>query len=385
MAGEAKGKGRLARRLMKWGAVAAGLLAVPAALYAWPAPTAEPADYAGQAAGPVDARTVYWVGHSLMAHRDPHVEGAENVIERVGRLAEARGLAYESYAQTHHGSPISLAWRGVAHSHPREEPELAARREELMENGARYDAMVITGWVPIEADRRWEHAAWYATRFACALLERNPDARIYLYSSWVNLQATEAEEGVGSPAAWDWPARVREERRGYEELADEVSAGVAMEPGVKGRFTRWLGGGGGCAMERPVFLVPVGAALGELHAALPREGWTVDGEPLTILDFFANPYVEWPEEWPTEGVDEATARARMETLPTRYPDAEVDDIHNSALGSWFAALVHFATLYRQSPVGLPGPPHAELSDAAREGMQELVWRVVREDPRAGVE
>ena len=78
-------------------------------------------------------------------------------------------------------------------------------------------------------------------------------------------------------------------------------------------------------------------------------------------------------------IDPATALA---ALSLRDPDQPHDDVHLSATGIYVAALVHFATLYRQSPVGLPAPP--DIGDAVGHTLQSIVWQTVLAEPRAGV-
>ena len=61
-------------------------------------------------------------------------------------------------------------------------------------------------------------------------------------------------------------------------------------------------------------------------------------------------------------------------------------------GNYFVALVHYATIFRRSPVGLTTAVPREYqgrydtapsAEAARV-MQEVAWQVVRTDPRSGV-
>jgi hypothetical protein len=68
-----------------------------------------------------------------------------------------------------------------------------------------------------------------------------------------------------------------------------------------------------------------------------------------------------------------------------------DDIHLTPLGNYFVALVHYATLYRRSPVGLTGEtvgrfaeqfPTVPPATAAR--LQEIAWQGVTSTPRSGV-
>ncbi|MCB9604101.1 MAG: hypothetical protein H6721_19220 [Sandaracinus sp.] len=364
----------MGRRLKRPLGALAALVTLLVASAAWPTPQAGPASYAGLDLGPVAERHVYWVGHSLMSSRDPAAPEGPNVIETVGALADAAGLAYSAFDHTLWGSSLSLAYRGRSHA-GREEPELAARRSALQ--SGHYDTLVLTDTVPIDAARRYEGSAYYAARFACEARARVPDARVYLYESWVGLQ------GVGEPVApnaWDWRSRLEDERRGYEALADEVSAGGLAEPGWLGRWTRWWD-----TTCRPgtVFLVPVGTAFRALSDDLEDPSWErPEGTRVRLHDFFANPYVDWPEEWPSEGLEPSAVRARVAELTLRHDDREVDDVHPSALGIYFVGLVHFATLFRRSPEGLPAPELLLDHEARR--LQHLVWDVVRNDPRAGV-
>lgn len=72
-------------------------------------------------------------------------------------------------------------------------------------------------------------------------------------------------------------------------------------------------------------------------------------------------------------------------------DLFVDPIHLNDIGNYFIALVQFATIYRQSPVGVTatttnpfgGEFEAPHPEAARI-MQEIAWDVVSSDPRAGI-
>lgn len=360
------------RSPLRWGALLIAL-GLPALAFAWPVPSTTGLfiDHRAFAAGPVDARRVYWVGHSLMNGRDPHVPGAQNLMEKVGALAEARGLAYRSFDHTLWGSPLSLLYRGAPHSFERSAPEMRERRRELA--NSRYDAMVLTEALPVRVTREHEHTAYYLARFACDFQQRNPEGRVYLFESWTSFQSANPADGLGSPAGWKWADRLREDRAVHEAIADRASAGAALEPGWAGRLTRWVREPT-CRPAKPIFLVPVGTVLARLAER---------SEGLSMADLFANPYVEWPAGWPRDDLEEEEARRVLATLPRRHPEADVDDVHASDLGVYVAALVHFAVLYRQSPEGLP--PLAEGLDARTAArLQRLVWDIVRNDPRTGV-
>lgn len=358
---------------------------VLATLAAWPLPEVPISPWdESSGAGPVDERAVYWVGHSLMSSRDPFAHGSRNVIESTGDIAESLGLRYRAFDHTLWGSPLSLAHRGRPHAYEREEPEHAGRRAELLDHADRYDTLVMVDTVPIGAARRYEHTEYYAARFRCDHLARRPDGRTYLYEGWVNYQGLADPSSLMGVASWRWPDRMRDEQRGYTAVAARVSEGTVAPPGLLGRLTRWLPSEKVCRGREPVFVVPVATAMLALHAELSRvdHPWRFRGRTLSSEDLFANPYTGWPADWPREGVDESEVRESLSHLTLRRPEEPADDIHPSALGTYLAALVHFATLYRRTPVG--APTIEGLADVDAERLQRLVWEVVTSDERTGV-
>lgn len=69
----------------------------------------------------------------------------------------------------------------------------------------------------------------------------------------------------------------------------------------------------------------------------------------------------------------------------------VDHIHLNPIGNYFVACVMYATIYRDSPVGvsaqLPNPggePYQAPAPETARAFQEIAWEVVSADPRAGV-
>lgn len=354
---------------------------------AWPMRAAPRAhvDWKAVAAGPAEELSVWWVGHSLMNARDPDRSDARNLLERVGDLARSRGLAYESFDHTAWGASLSMLWRGSPHAHGREIPELAAQLAALLERGARFDALVLTERIPLEATLRYEHSAWYAQLFAAALRERNPVARVYVYECWSNLQASEPGRFFPQPSAYDWLARLDSDRVLWEQLADQAASGAAPAPGLLGRLTRWLGADPSArAGSGPVFLIPVGSVLRTLASAPPAERIVFRGRALRPDDLVTNPRLDWPAEWPLrQPLAPEAERARLASLRLRHPERALDDIHPTDLCVYIASLTHFATLYRRSPEGLPCD--VEGLDAKHAlALQQQVWAIVRADPRAGV-
>ncbi|MBX3272391.1 MAG: hypothetical protein KF729_19180 [Sandaracinaceae bacterium] len=374
-----------ARRTRPVVAIALFMLSAAGAAAFFPLPTPEPwsVDWRAHAAGPVDSRHVYWVGHSLVNARDARVEPSFDLMQAVGRLAEAAGLAYASFDHTLFGAPLSLLVRGRPHSYERDAPEMPARLEGLRRGAARYDTLVLTEGLPVGRSLEREHGAYYAQELYCALVARRPDARVYVYESWGHLHASDPDGDYPSPSVYDWRARLRADRAHWERLADLAATGAVPPPGLLARPRARFAPAHGCTPPGPIFLVPVGAAFGALADRLAREPLSLGERTLAIADLFSNPYTSWPEGWPrATPLAPAAEAAALAGLTRRFPADELDDIHPSALGIYLAALVHYATLYRRSPEGLPAL--VPLPEATNRALQRLAWDVVRAEPRAGV-
>ena len=65
---------------------------------------------------------------------------------------------------------------------------------------------------------------------------------------------------------------------------------------------------------------------------------------------------------------------RRKAKPTRVNEA----------GSYLVGCTYFATLLRQSPVGLPTAPYGKIDPALAETIQKTVWQIVTAHPVAGV-
>ncbi|MCA9616736.1 MAG: hypothetical protein KC586_28450 [Myxococcales bacterium] len=361
------------------------MIALASAALLWPPPTPELrlTRWEDHRAEPTDSMRVLWVGHSLVNHRDPFTEGSEPLPDAVGQLTRAAGLRYEPLEHTLFGASLSLLWRGEPHSYGRQEAEVAREGQELLAR-AEVDALVLTEGLPVGRSLDSEHGAYYAQRFACSVLRRNPDARIYVYETWSHLHASDPDGDYPRPSAFDWQARITEDRAHWERLADLTATGAVPEPGIGARLRGLLGESHGCSPRQPVYLVPVGTVFAAIDELTRREELPFADRTLTTADLFANAYTRWPEGWPLEApLDEEAERRALEDLARRHPDAELDDIHPSALGIYVAALTHFATLYRRTPEGLPSLLD-DLPEETAARLQSLTWRVVRSEARAGV-
>jgi hypothetical protein len=326
--------------------------------------------------GPKASASVYWVGHSLVEGKAKSSWGEISLMTLVGRFAEQRGLAYRMADHTLWGSPMSALWRGSPHSYERDASAMVGKREDFERGADQYDTLVVTESLPVDWAVQNEYSSYYLRRFACTLIGANPAARVYLYQTWVNLQ--------DSKRTRDWRADMIAQRQVWEGLARDASRPHVAAPG--GWFAR-LGfdahSDGGCDKEIPVAIVPAGQALVALsdRLATPEPGDTFtwpDGRPLQLTDLFANPFVNWP----AAAAGSSGRPAASGDLKLRDPTQPHDDIHPSGLGIYFAALVHFATLYRQTPVGLAAPD--EFGENLARALQCVAWSTVVADAHSSV-
>jgi hypothetical protein len=339
--------------------------------------------------GPVESRSVFWAGHSLMESKAETPSGPIDLLNMVGRLAEAAGYRYALGDHTLWGSPLSALWRGMPHSFTRDAGAMIAKREAFEREPGRYDTLVMTEVIPLRPPFGAEFGPYYARRFYCAVKRANPKARVYIYQTWVNLHASDPNGKYGPPHRFDWRQSMAEQRKAWELFADLARLPEQRAPGG------WLARIGihpssdaGCAISDPIFMVPVGNAFvairNRIQAPAPGDDFfKPNGHRLSIGDLFSNAYVDWPSDWPiAAGASDAGQTERLAGLKLRDPSRPLDDIHPSAIGIYVAAVVHFATLYRRSPVGLPHP--AVVSEGLARTIQCIAWQTVVADERTGV-
>jgi hypothetical protein len=251
----------------------------------------------------------------------------------VEQLANAAGL-------TGHGHHSQLGWGASLRDHwdpaievagfdvENAHPRFRPAREAIA-SGA-YDAVILTEMVELRDAIRWHESPVYLHRWAQAARAARPDVRLYLYETWHNL---------AHPDGW----LNRLDRDATALWQDQVLALAWGDPDLG-----------------PVHVIPAGRVLAALTRALPAEG-------------------------PLPGLTTET------DLFARNPDGSLDTIHLNDQGHYLIALIHFATLYHRSPLGLPhalrradGSPATPPSDAAAALMQRIAWQVVRDLPVTGV-
>ena len=335
--------------------------------------------------GPVTAASVVWVGHSLIEAKVETPRGTVDLISMVGNFARHKGLAYNQLGHTLWGSPLSALWRGAPHSYPRDAQAMVERRKSLANKAQDFDTMVLTEVVPLTAKlMQLEFSSYYLRRFYCTLKQANPAARVYLYETWAHLQANGPKADAAELNGFDWFAQMKAQRSIWRRLVDEAQRPSVAQPGWLSRLGLSWHTDAGCTATDPIYVVPVGDAFVAIARRLqkpqPGDAFALpSGDMLAVTDFFANPYLNWPTPWPASDGNPAAVLAQLKLRDSAKPH---DDIHLSSVGIYVAALVHFATLYRTSPVGLPMPP--EIGDQVGQTLQRIIWKTVRDEPRSGV-
>lgn len=61
-----------------------------------------------------------------------------------------------------------------------------------------------------------------------------------------------------------------------------------------------------------------------------------------------------------------------------------DGIHLNEPGSYLVGCTFFATIFKQSPVGLSSEPYGKIAPELAKKIQEIAWRTVQQTPDAGV-
>ncbi len=199
-----------------------------------------------------------------------------------------------------------------------------------MKSGA-YDAIVLTEMVEIRDALAHFDSPKYLGLWANEALASRPDARVYLYETWHN---TDDPEG--------WLERLDADLGRYWDQGLLRPALASLPEGSR------------------IHLIPAGQALAAFVRAVEARG----------------------------GV--GNVRDRHDLFP-EGEDGKRDTIHMNDLGNYLVALVHYAVLYHESPVGLPfalnradGSPAVAPAPETAALMQEIAWQVARSTPLTGV-
>ncbi|MFK7837220.1 MAG: hypothetical protein AB8B60_13460 [Sulfitobacter sp.] len=168
-------------------------------------------------------------------------------------------------------------------------------RTVLPEGGVTH--LILTEAVPLANHVKWSETEVYAQAFAGLATAANPQVRLFVQETWHSLKSgTGAEVDYDEQAHIPWRDRLDQDLSVWEGIVAEIAAGTRSETAT-------------------VALIPAGQALARLH-------------------------------------DEIAAGqvAGVDTIAALFDD----DIHLNDMGHYFVAMVQYATLTGQSPLGLPG-------------------------------
>ncbi|MEP5729185.1 MAG: hypothetical protein ABJL67_07395 [Sulfitobacter sp.] len=202
--------------------------------------------------------------------------------------------------------------------------EGADARVVLPEGGVTH--LILTEAVPLENHLKWSETGVYVQAFAGLATAANPDVRIYVQETWHSLKS-----GTGQEVAYDekadipWRARLDQDLKAWEGIVADVAAGLRAD-------------------TAQVALIPAGQALARLYDEIVAENVPGLSDIATLFD---------------------------------------DDIHLSDTGHYFVAMVQYATLTGQDPLGLPRDFKDQYGkafdtpdeDLARE-LQRVAWEAV---------
>jgi hypothetical protein len=262
----------------------------------------------------------FYSGHSL----------TDGVPEAVAAVAAARGQTLEFEFQTApysllrsrtKGSVQSPTWDGYRTGQNRHGGGLDVAQELLtpsrLSPGQRYDALIVTERHDLPWVAATEGTATYLADFAKRLWAGNPAGDVFFYHTWLAID-------LADPRLWIQ----------YERRAQRLWECVAS------RANRELG-----EPTNRIRVIPGGAPLAELVERL------------------------WDGHVP--GITETHPSARVRLVFT-------DDVHLSALGTYYIGLVHYAVLFGQAPTGsrLAGVS-AETSEFLEQLAQESVASYAR--------
>ncbi|MCX7559228.1 hypothetical protein OS190_06570 [Sulfitobacter sp. F26204] len=199
-------------------------------------------------------------------------------------------------------------------------------RAVLPEGGVTH--LILTEAIPLENHTRWSETDVYAQAFAGLATSANPDVHIFVQETWHSLKSGSGEVvDFDDKADIPWRMRLDQDLPVWENIVAQVAAGNRSD-------------------RATVALIPAGQALARLHdeiaaGTLPE----IDG----IAAFFD------------------------------------DDIHLNHMGHYFVAMVQYATLTGQSPLGLPSDfkdRYGKAFETPDEDMARILQRIAWEAVQA---
>ncbi|MEM7747018.1 MAG: hypothetical protein AAF346_02115 [Pseudomonadota bacterium] len=324
---------------------------------------------------PVKSASVFWVGHSLIEAKGESKIGTLSLMTLVRRFAHAKKLSYDYGDHTLWGSSLSTLWNGKAHGYPRQSEEMKAKREKFQSEPTKYDTLVMTELLPIAWSSKSEFTTLYMRKFACEILKKSQNARIFLYQGWSDLQKGEDDKVFEDLTSHGkWLDAMANDRPIWQSLITAANEPKVRAPGLLSRVGFHSNSNGGCGTKLSIKMIPVADVLVALRDVLsgPSAGSfkLPSGQPFQIEHFFANPLLppKGPADRPSKEVGSEVKWALA------HPDHDHDAIHPSVVGIYIMSLVSFTAIYQQTPVGLPAVP--EVGEELAAQLQGFVWQTM---------
>ncbi len=278
----------------------------------------KPADAADAGTALTRAR-VFITGHSLTDNPlADHLAEISSSLSTDLKWNQQIGIGSPIRVRTKGNDPSASGWPGYSRGKNRVGSDMNVINElkspATLGAGERYDTLVITERHDILGTIQWENTVGYTRHFHDRLIDGNPAGTTYLYHSWLSLSKT-------SPAAW-----IDHEKKAlyaWECVSSRVNQTLALN-----------------AKPGRVITPPAGAALVALVERLVAN--TVPGITGTL-------------------------EQRMNAIFS-------DDVHLTNLGSYYAALVTYSSIFRRSAVGAKAPTGASATAVA--SLQQIAWAYV---------
>jgi hypothetical protein len=266
---------------------------------------------------------------------------ATDIPDFVASFAKQKGYPFSFKDQNYPGAPLSMQWAEPKRRKPLD-PQFGAYYDQFLPQGV--NVFVLTDSVPRGDEWTVNETTDFLTKFANFSKSVNPKMRVYYYEGWHCIN-------TGLPGGCDWDKNSPSNKYKW---VDRLKVDHAMWSRIVKNVN---------AKGYDVRLIPAGMAWHNLARAI---------------------------------------EARQVPGVGSFRDLFVDDIHASVLGRVFVSMVHYATIYGESPVGLTSQVTdrwgrniwkdkrfdkavtPEPSQATLKAMAKVAWDTVATEPLSGL-
>lgn len=279
-------------------------------------------------AGKPPISALFFSGHSLLDNPLPDdVVGIAKSLGRPATYNQQNIPGSPIRVRTRGTDPNSAGWAGYHQGKNRGQSNMDVLAEianpRTLGNQQRYDALVITERHDLLSALVWEDSVRYLRHYHDRFIRANTAGSSFFYQPWLSLR------NKNDPS--DWLA--------YERAAAPI----------------W-----GCLTTR-------------INQSLQHEGRRDTIQPVPANLALAE-LVERATQGQLEGISQASVRKTVDSL-------FADDVHLTRLGVYYMALVSFASIYQQSPLGAWAPP--EVGALQAKTLQKFAWEAVNQ-PTASI-